>query len=91
MATSSEEEKSEVVLLAGYHHVTLLKTFLMPLTYLRSSVTSEKPSLCAVLFCRAIRLLIPVVSLFFIGLQIVLDNFFLHDFVLESKKKGVPL
>lgn len=88
---NDEKEDAEVILLAGYRHVTLIRTLLMPFKCLRSKFTDGKPSFLATVIWRSTRVLIPVFSLSVIALQIVLDNYFLHDFVIESMKKGVPL
>lgn len=81
----------DVILLTGYLHVTLVKTLLYPLILLRNKCLTESTSCFVTMLCRSTRMLLPIFSLSFIALQVILDYYFLYEFVLESMKTGVPM
>ena len=84
-------DTSEVILLSGYQHVTLTNTLLIPVQCMIDGCIGNKPSLIGLFFVRLVRVLIPFLSLSVIALQIILDNYYLHDLILESMRKGVPI
>ena len=81
--TVHKKESDEYIFLDGTNHVTLANTLLGPLF----SICKKKNFVST----RIIRAVLPWFSLCIVGLQILLDYRYLHDVVLVSIDKGVPM
>ncbi|XP_052803719.1 uncharacterized protein LOC128233886 [Mya arenaria] len=76
----------EYILFDGINHVTLLNTICIPLNMSLAAIGCFTD-----VFKRLVRLLIPVLSLTFVGLQALLDYTFLFEFVHDCVESGVPM
>lgn len=84
---SDTQGDEKIILLNEHHQVTLSKTLFAPIKQCCVKLNSSASRPCKRLY----RVLLPIFSLTIIGLQVFLDYFFLHDFVLTSLSKGVPM
>ncbi|XP_052803525.1 uncharacterized protein LOC128233741 [Mya arenaria] len=78
--------QDEYILFDGINHVTLLNTICIPLNMSLAAMGCFTDVLK-----RSVRLLIPVLSLTFVGLQVVLDYKVLYKFVHDCVESGVPM
>ncbi|XP_052807172.1 uncharacterized protein LOC128236309 [Mya arenaria] len=76
----------EYILFDGINHVTLLNTICIPLNMSLAAMGCFTD-----VSKRSVRLLIPVLSLTFVGLQVVLDYKVLYKFVHDCVESGVPM
>ena len=81
----------DLLLLAGYDHVTLQNTLFTPCMCIWTRYRGDAHSGRRACIYRSLRLILPFASLVVIVVQILIDYHFLYNYVLESIDKGVPL
>ncbi|XP_045215925.2 uncharacterized protein LOC123566117 isoform X2 [Mercenaria mercenaria] len=81
----------KIIWLNEHDHVTLFKTLFSPIRRCREFLVSKETGPCQFVLKRFKRILLPCLSLLVIGLQVCIDFWFLHSFVLTSVNKGVPM
>ncbi|XP_060598999.1 uncharacterized protein LOC132752661 isoform X2 [Ruditapes philippinarum] len=80
-----------LVLLDDNHHVTLLKTLCLPMKTCGTIMYTKVSNSFQIILKRFWRIFLPCLSLGFIGLQVLLDYFYLNSYVSTSVQKGVPM
>ncbi|XP_045215927.2 uncharacterized protein LOC123566118 [Mercenaria mercenaria] len=81
----------KIIWLNEHAHVTLFKTLFSPIRKCREFFVSKETGPCQFVLKRFKRIFLPCLSLLVIGLQVCIDFWFLHSFVLTSVNKGVPM
>lgn len=80
-----------IVLLDGNQPVTFLGTILAPLTTFTKVLKSDHPGFYKYVFVKVCRCFYPLISLTFIGIQILLDHQYLSWYIYNVIDIGIPM